>query len=70
MEKIAYVEKIVIEDDLTNVELRITGMDNLIVPVTEIRNENFSVDNVITEKIDPSIITKLQSNLENIYTTF
>ena len=44
-------------------------MDNLIVPVTEI-NENFSVDNVITEKIDPSIIAKLQSEFENIYTTF
>tara|TARA_Y100001958_G_scaffold36598_1_gene24002 strand:- start:4020 stop:7346 length:3327 start_codon:yes stop_codon:yes gene_type:complete len=67
--QIAYVEEIVKENDLTYVDVRITGMNDLRVPITEISNDKFTIDTVLTEEINPSIISKILKELEEyVYT--
>ena len=68
--KVAYVEKIIVDNELTSVELHISGMDNMIVPITEIRNEKFSIENFESQKIDRTIIKKINKELEEYIYNF
>ena len=68
--KVGYVEKLVIEDDLTYGDIRIPEMDNILVPITELRNEDFTIDNIISEKIDKNIITKIKKEFEGYIYNF
>jgi len=68
--KTGYVEKIIIEDDLTYADIRFPDIDNLLVPINDIHNENFTIDNVISEKIDKSIINKIKLEFEEYILNF